>query len=426
MQKTNLKKLVITLLIFMLIITAGFCTVLITCGPPKLAFEQIIISKDIKKDTNEPINPKSEFEITSKQIYATIKYTGAKGSDSWQFKWANLDTGEIVLDSTKKYNESQPEAYFQGIIASNIVTTDEAKIFQGTYKVEYYHNGELKQSSSFKVVKPEIQILEFSTASEIDIKGAPVTKTEQFNINQIVYACVKLDYLVTGNILKAIWKKADDSLIEEEEIEITSDYYEPSYIWFSLELSGGLTPIEPGAHKVEIYLNDNLYDTFDFEVIMEALATFNQGTIFSDNEFGFSIGIPDNWSYQEEKSNDLVSISIIPPEDAPAEFVFMATGAAAIKPYDDFIKQEVEKVAKEKNWTFADLIARDYNLKNGTPTREIMYLYTDSSNKNWAIAYSIIEYKDNAYIYKVIVDDQVYGDIAEAVYYGMLDTLIFK
>ncbi|MBM3707973.1 MAG: hypothetical protein FJW69_06505 [Actinobacteria bacterium] len=269
MQTTKFKKLTAAFLTITSTTAIFLCTCLITCGKPELTFGQIVISEDIEKDTNLPINHRTEFEVTSKQIYATIKYEGAKGSDSWQFKWYNMDLEEIILDSINKYNESQPNAYFKGIIASNILKTDEAKIFQpGIYKVDYYHNDELKQSAGFEVARPQISIIEVSTASEIDIKGAPVIKTQQFNLNQIVYICVKLDYLVSGNSIKVLWKKADDSLIDEEKTELISDYYEPSYIWFNLNLEKFMETVEPGRYKVEIYLNDNLYTTSYFDLII--------------------------------------------------------------------------------------------------------------------------------------------------------------
>ena len=266
-KASGFKKKAVKFLLLILILSSVLVATLLSCVHQELSFEKIIISENIEENTNLPINPKTEFEITSKQIFATIKYTGAKGSDSWQFKWFNRDSGEVILDSNKKYNESQPNAYFHGIIASNIQTTEEAKIFQpAVYEVEYYHNNELKQSASFKVKKPELSIIEVSTASTIDIKGAPVIRTEQFKLNQIIYVCIKLDYLISGNTIKALWKKADDSIIQEEEIELTTDYYETSYLWFNMKLNENKGPAQPGKYKVEIYFNDNLYITSYFEV----------------------------------------------------------------------------------------------------------------------------------------------------------------
>jgi len=269
MQTVKFKKLKPAFLSLITIAVTVTCIFLISCSMPELTFEQIVISESIEEGTNLPINIKSEFDITSKQIYATIKYSGAKGSDEWQFKWSNIDSQEVFLDMINKYNENEPNAYFQGIIASNILKADETKIFQpGTYKVEYYHNNELEQSTSFKVLKPQISIIEVLTASEIDMEGAPIIETQQFNINQIVYICVKLNYLISGNSVKVLWKKADDSLIDEEETEIISDYYETSYMWFNLHLEKFRGLVEPGRYKAEIYLNDNLYTVSYFDVII--------------------------------------------------------------------------------------------------------------------------------------------------------------
>ena len=110
-----------------LVLVIAMPAYLTACSAPKLSFGEIVISEDAEKNTNKPINPKSEFDMRAKQIFATIKYTGVTGADSWRFKWIYEKTGEIILDDGKKYNEAQPDGYFQGIIASNIYITDDTK-----------------------------------------------------------------------------------------------------------------------------------------------------------------------------------------------------------------------------------------------------------------------------------------------------------
>ena len=100
-----------------------------SCGAPKLSFENIVISEDVKKDTNEPIDPKNEFDISAKQIFASVEYTRYKGSDIWQFKWTYLESGEIALDKGDKYNKDEPNTIFGGIVSSNIYTLDDQKLY---------------------------------------------------------------------------------------------------------------------------------------------------------------------------------------------------------------------------------------------------------------------------------------------------------
>src|SRR4030042_4301319 len=168
-----------TILIIVLIFILGLPSALSSCGPTKPPFENIVISGDVVKDTNEPVNPKNEFDISAKQIFATVKYFGKKGSDNWHFKWTYMESGEIVLDDGEKYNNDEPNTIFEGIVSSNISTTDNKNIPPGNYKVEFFNNGELINTTNFKVNKPQMKITEVSLANALDENGAPINKSQQ-------------------------------------------------------------------------------------------------------------------------------------------------------------------------------------------------------------------------------------------------------
>ncbi|MBU4450982.1 MAG: hypothetical protein KKE35_06790 [Actinobacteria bacterium] len=422
-----------TILIIALIFILGLIPALSSCTP-KLSFENIVISEDVKKDTNEPINPKNEFDISAKQIFATVKYIGTKGSDNWQFKWTLLESGEIVLDKGEKFNKDEPNTIFEGIASSNIYTIDDKKIIPaGNYKVEFFNNGELINTANFKVNKPQMEIIEVKLANAVDNSGVPVKETQQFSPSETVYATVKLNYQVTGNSFKALWKDSAGKVINEINYDIPGDYYEgPSYIWFMLQLTGGQTPtVSPGKYKVEIYLNDSLSGTYDFEVMEGSLVTFNQGTVFTNADFAFSIAIPDDWTYTEIAKNE-VGFSLAPPTDIsgnpvyPVTFFFTAAVPAPYKPYKDFSEKSSEDAAKQQAWTYVESLENDLVLKNGTSYKEYMYKYTDKDGGNFIFIYSFIENKSSLYLFIAIASDDISGDVAQAVYYGMLDTLTFK
>ena len=143
-----------TILIIVLIFILGLIPALSSCEQTKLSFENIVMSEDVKKDTNEPINPKNKFDVSTKQIFATVKYIGAKGSDNWQFKWTYLESGDMVLDKEEKFNKDEPNTIFEGIVASNIYTIDDKLIPAGNYKVEFFNNGVLVNTANFKVNSP--------------------------------------------------------------------------------------------------------------------------------------------------------------------------------------------------------------------------------------------------------------------------------
>jgi hypothetical protein len=143
-----------TILLIVLIFILGLIPVWSACAPLKISLENIVISEDVKKETSEPINPKNEFDVNTKQICATVKYTGAKGSDNWQFKWISLDSGEIVVDDRGKYNKDEPDIFFEGTVSSIYSTTASRVIPSGKYRVEFFSNGVLISTADFKVNKP--------------------------------------------------------------------------------------------------------------------------------------------------------------------------------------------------------------------------------------------------------------------------------
>ena len=268
-----------------------------------------------------------------------------------------------------------------------------------------------------------MQILKVETASSIDVLGKPVATVLQFRPGETVFVCVKLDYLISGNSIKAVWKNEAKEILNEEEINIDETYYSQTYKWFSTTLEPGSKFINPGNYEVEVFLNDDLFDSITFEVLEKEPVTFNNGIKYSNEEFNFSIAIPDGWSYQEQKEKDLAAITLSPGEDIPATFKFSVTTALPIQPYDEFTKADADNFAQQHGWVFADSKSRDYNLQNKYPTREIMYLYQDEKGANYVLAYSITEYNDNAYIYNIVVEDQSYGELVQSVYSGILNSL---
>ena len=214
MKKISLKKIIISALI--IVFTLSLIPILPACAPPKLTFGDIVISSGIEKDTNKPTDPKTEFDITAQHIYATIKYSNTKGEDNYRFKWTYLDTGEIAVDKGDQYNKDQKERYFEGIIESDIYPLNEKTVIPpGNYKVEFYNNGELIKTTTFKVNKPQVKIMEVSLANQVNQNGVPIGKTQKFNSNETVYACVKVDYQTAGNTVKAQWKSSTGELLSE-------------------------------------------------------------------------------------------------------------------------------------------------------------------------------------------------------------------
>jgi Tol biopolymer transport system component len=148
------KKLIITLSIvlpiFFIFLAITLFFVISITNPE---FKDIVISSNINTDTFEPLDENTEFEASAENIYSTIKYSYVKGDDNYRFKWTNLDTGEIVVDAGDEYARDMEGKYISGIAVARVSSGDfELKIIPpGDYKVEYYHNGEVVKTATFKV-----------------------------------------------------------------------------------------------------------------------------------------------------------------------------------------------------------------------------------------------------------------------------------
>jgi len=424
MKKTMVKKIII--LTLAIILSLSLIPISSACTP-ELVFEDIVISSSVESDTYEPLDAKTEFDASAEHIYATIKYSGVKGSDNWRFKWTNLDTGETVLDKGDQYDKNQKEKYLEGIIESDIYPLDESSIIpSGDYKVEFYNNGEIIKTATFKVNERQVKIIEVSLANELDQNNEPVTITQEFKSNETVYACVKVDYQTTGNTVKAQWKSSTDELLSEVSTDLV-EYSSPSYLIFSFQWETGVIPA--GNYKVEIYLNDSLYGSFDFEVteeVAEVTVTFDQGNEYSSTDFGFTITIPDNWTYEESKTAQEVGLSIASPsQDIQVGLLFKAVNPAGYSPYETFADNDSASFAEQQSWTFIEKGKNDAVLENGTPCKEYYYNYTDNDNAIWTIGYCFAENKDKLYLLIAIADENN-STIAHDAYVGILNSLIFN
>lgn len=421
--KIDIKK---SLIILMVSFVLCFVFFVISCAPktPELTFGDLVICEDLKQDTHEPVGPKNEFDARVNKICASIKFSGVKGEDNYRFNWINLDTGETALDETLKYSEEE-KGYLEGYAASYIYATEEIKIIPpGNYRVEFYHNGELRKTASFKVNKPEVRILEVALANQVDENYKPVNITQKFNPGETVYACVKVDYLIIGNTLKAKWYTSRRDLILEAKFDMDRDWYEPSYVTFDFKAESGI--LSPDTYSVEIYLNDNLYGTFDFEVVSEDI--FSKGNTYSSSKYGFSFAIPDDWEYTEKEDSKSLQVDLTPTStDLQLGFSFIISSTGDYPPEEQFsalADEMAESVTGDYDWSQIDKQENDEVLKNGIDYKEFVYKFNDNDNNEWTLPICFIEHNNRLYIFFGIVMADYYG-IAQPIYNGILDSVNF-
>jgi len=414
MKKINFKRSLVASLVAIFVLSLVPFT---TSCTPELSFGDVVICEDINQETYEPLNPEDEFDVETKKICASIKYTGVKGEENWRFKWVNLDTGENVLDKSGKYSEGE-SGYFEGYIAPYIETTDEAKVIPpGNYKVEFYNNGELVKTTTFKVSKPQMKIMEVLLANQIDEDYAPVNITKKFSSKETVYACVKVDYHIAGNSIKVQLKPETGELPDEVEINLTEDYYEPSYIAYTFQDETGIIPA--GNYEVDIYLNDNLYGTYDFEVMEE----------YSNENYGVSFNLPDNWTYVESDNDDSLQVNIVAAsEDLPITFLFMVSPVGDYPPKDqwpDFVGEMNSALATDVDWELIDTQEDELVSKNGIQYCDYTYIFNDSDNNEWATSTALFESNNRLYVLFDTVMSGYY-DAGDSIYFGIIESLEFE
>ncbi len=428
MKIVNLKKSLVVLVSIIFIL--GLTSITTACEPD-LFFGDLTICENINEETFEPVNQKNEFDINIGKIYATIEYSGAKGEDNYRFNWVNLDTGDSIFDETSKYSEGKSD-YFEGNAASYITTTEEVKVISpGNYKVDFYHNGDLKSTANFVVTGLEIEILEVSLANEVDENSTPVNKTEQFLSTEIIYACVNINYYISGNSLKAKWYDNNGELIIETVDDLDTDLNEPAWIAFTLEGEG--RDIPAGIYNVEIYLNDNLYRTYDFEVVEERQAAgddnFTQGNIYSSDKYGVSFSVPDDWTYTESESAEGLRVDLVAPSiDLPVGFLFMASASDDYPPsdqYRDFADEMSSDIAADNNWEVVDVQENEFVNGNDITFHDFIYRYKDQDNNDWATVIAFAEGSSRLYVLFATVRSD-YFSMGESIYTGITGTMDFK
>jgi hypothetical protein len=123
-----------------------------------LAFDKLIICESVDENTNAPINVANEFKLGTRKIYASIKVNGASINDSFKFVWKYANTKNTIIEYSGNYLAET--YYFTGYEYSYLTipessSLDNYKVFSepGDYIVEFYHNGDLVSTESFKIVK---------------------------------------------------------------------------------------------------------------------------------------------------------------------------------------------------------------------------------------------------------------------------------
>jgi len=404
---------------------------LVSSCVPELTFGDLLFCESIDSDTGESIDPKDEFDIDLEKLYAVIKVSGVEAEENYRFALKNKDTGEMIQDITEQYSRKGKgflEMYVY--LESEDLEEDQIILEPGRYTVEFYHKGELIEDADFEINKPESQILEVTLSSEINDKLEPVNPTDVFGTTDSFFACVKLDYHLSGDNLNTKWYFGEDELIDEISLDL-ENYYLPGYSAFHM-IGDASNPWPSGEYKVEIYFNDALYDKYDFKVEGDGTAedsaavTFNDGNVYISEDYGFSIGYPDNWIYEEnEEAGEGIFVTFLPDQDLPVALIVSMLEGGFFDP--DMLGEQADVVVKEMtsgNDFDRTKVSEDGGILFGYPYEEYVYTFADDDGIEYQIDYTMVLKDEDLFMF-IGMSSSDYSSAALDIFVGSLSSASF-
>ena len=371
------------------------------------------------------------FDVDLEKLYAVIKVSGVEAEENYRFALKNKDTGEMIQDITEQYSRKEKgflEMYVY--LESEDLEEDQIILEPGRYTVEFYHKGELIEDADFEINKPESQILEVTLSSEINDKLEPVNPTDVFGTTDSFFACVKLDYHLSGDNLNTKWYFGEDELIDEISLDL-ENYYLPGYSAFHM-IGDASNPWPSGEYKVEIYFNDALYDTYDFKVEGDGTAedsaavTFNDNNVYISEDYGFSIGYPDNWIYEEnEEAGEGIFVTFLPDQDLPVALIVSMLEGGFFDP--DMLGEQADVVVKEMtsgNDFDRTKVIEDGGILFGYPYEEYVYTFDDDDGIEYQIDYTMVLKDEDLFMF-IGMSTIDYSSAALDIFVGSLSSASF-
>jgi len=389
-------------------------------------FGPLTICEKINEETREPVITKNEFEFDVKEIYSTIKVENIKGSDNYRFLWKNTESGAVITDITGKYDESQKgplSGWSSGILS--IAEGAERIADPGSYTVEFYYNGELKASAEFTIKVPAAKIMQVNLANEVSIESEPLNTSQEFSQEDIVYACVQLDYQIPNDSLTAKWLDDKGAIIVEKPLIFSEYYFFTSWLAFSFE-STDSEPLPAGNYNVEIYFNNNLYETYSFEILspqhQSGTVSFNNNNIFAEAEakYGFTMVYPDNWNYSWQEDNTGMSVTFTPPnvdEEAGSTAMFVINEGYPENAADTLIfMDEVAAASTEGMEQVGEPVITEKKMLSGRRYTEYIYIFSSPELGQFGLIMSTFIVNSKMYIWFGYAHESFYNALDTAYY----------
>jgi len=215
-------------------------------------------------ENGDIVEPTTVFAQEDQEIQLVVKVGNAPDDTTVKAVWSLVEVPghepSVLYESPLTLNSGESVAHFS--------LTNDQPWPAGSYKVEIYLNDKLDRAVGYQVKQSEVKVptIESATLAKGSDQNEPVDPTSVFAPDDLeLHLVVKVANAVEGTSLKAVWY-----VVEVQD-------YEPQVIdEVPYTLGGGenvsdftLTNDQPwpvGKYKVELYLNDQLDQTLEYEV----------------------------------------------------------------------------------------------------------------------------------------------------------------
>jgi hypothetical protein len=416
-----------TLMIIIVAILLFIYIFLIPSCRPELNFGELVVCIEVDADTFAPLEIRDSFDTGIKKIFAVIDASGVKAEDVWRFIWKNKDTKEVIADSTGSYSENE-RGYMEGYLSNYIETGEEGGIIgeTGNYSVDFYHNDQLISSTDFTIEAPELEIIGVTFSKELDDLGKPVEVFNEFYPDDIINASIELNCKEKGDHIGIKWYQGEDELLGEDQFTIKDDYYLESYIVFVISND---EPWPIGDYRLEVFHNNLFEGSHSFKIVRKEMpdAVYDQNNIYQSEDYKFSIGYPDRWSYEEEDIENGLEVVFLPEPDYIDVRIKMRILEKGYFPGEEEYSDFADNIVKDLD---IEILDNDTEVRKtessgeigDTAYSQINYNYPGEDENGWDIDLIFINRNSKLYLF-LKISIMYYKGFADNVYGGMLESL---
>ena len=416
------------LILFLLFVLLAVFSVFSSCAP-ELVFGDLVVCEEIDSETSAPLVIKDEFKISTEKIFVTVEVSGARADDTWRFTWINIETGEVLADAANIYSSGNT-GHVQGHLSNHIIPGGSGPMIgkPGRYRVDFYHNNDLKDSAEFIIETPVADIIEVVLAGGINEDGEPVGSKDKFYPEDRIFIAVKLDHRLKGDELSVKWYSEEEVFLGEMRNVMEKDIFTSGYIAFEA-VNADEIPWPYDRYKVEVYHRGTLFGSYYYEVIPEPVPdhSFSNDNIYENQDYSFSISFPDGWSPEEEEDGAGLEVNFIPLAEeinvVMNILVFKEGYYPSEDEYSDFADEAISWIAASEDPEEMEKTESDSSLGD-ISYRKIEFLNAADEENGLKIAMSFIEHGKKLYLF-IKVTDLYYLEFAENVYQDMLESLSF-